>query len=126
MPQRLEKLRAAQAALLASYGKYLEAQAEALEFFLNSPATASAAIPPAARMPADEVEATPEPAPAPAATVAPAKEVTLEEVRAACVKAGAAGKAAGVKQLLATYGVERVTALKPDQYADFIAAVGGL
>lgn len=126
MPQRLEKLRAAQAALLTAYGTYLEAQAEALEFFINSPATASAAIPPAARMPADEVEATPEPAPAPAAKAEPAKEVTLDDVRAVCVKAGGAGKSAGVKQLLATYGVERVTALKPEQYADFIAAVEGL
>jgi len=52
--------------------------------------------------------------------------VTIEMVREAVQAKSLAGKKEAVKNLLTAFGVQRVTALKPEQYAEFLQKVNAL
>jgi hypothetical protein len=53
-------------------------------------------------------------------------KVTIEQVRAAVQKAAAGDKRDKVKVLLSEFGADKVTALKAEQYADFLTKVEAL
>ena len=76
---------------------------------------------PAATPAADE---TPAAAPAPAA--ASPSEVTLEQVRAKLAALSQAGKAATVKELIAGFGVAKLTEVPADKYAELLAQAEAL
>ena len=57
-----------------------------------------------------------------AAPSAPAADVTLEQVRAKLAALSQAGKAAAVKELIAGYGVAKLTDVPKDHYASLLAA----
>ena len=71
-----------------------------------------------------------EPAPAEAAAPAPAaaspSEVTLEQVRAKLAALSQAGKAATVKELIAGFGVAKLTEVPADKYAELLAQAEAL
>lgn len=60
------------------------------------------------------------------AALAAAAAVTLEEVRAAAYAKQQAGKKDGLKALLVKYDSQKVTGLKPEQYANFLKDVNAL
>lgn len=62
-----------------------------------------------------------ETAPAEEPKAAPAKTVTLEDVRAALTDLTSAKGAATTKQLLAEYGVKKLSEIAPDKYATLLA-----
>lgn len=68
---------------------------------------------------------TPAPAPAPAETSAP-KVYTFEDITAAGSQLLDQGKMTQLMELLKGYGVQAVTQLKPEQYADVAAGLRGL
>jgi uridine kinase len=50
----------------------------------------------------------------------------LEEVRAKLAALSQAGKTAAVKQLIASYGSEKLTAIPADKYADVLEKAAAL
>lgn len=64
---------------------------------------------------------------APAAeTPAPAPTVTLEQVRAKLTELSQGGKKDDIKGLIAKFGGTKLTDIKPEQYADVLAAAEAL
>ena len=55
-----------------------------------------------------------------------APTVTLEQVRAKLTELSQGGKAADVKTLIAKFGGTKLTDIKPEQYADILAAAEAL
>lgn len=51
---------------------------------------------------------------------APAKEVTIEAVRAVLAAKSQAGKQAAVKTLISKYGASKLTEVAPDKYAELL------
>lgn len=51
------------------------------------------------------------------------KQLTLEEVRAVCAKKSRAGFTAEVKAIITKYGADKLSAVKPEDYAAVIAEV---
>lgn len=105
----------------AAEQKLLDKMAQAAE---EKPAKKPKAAKPAATPPADETAPAEAAAPAPAA--ASPSEVTLEQVRAKLAALSQAGKAATVKDLIAGYGVAKLTDVPKDKYAELLAAAEGL
>ena len=68
-------------------------------------------------LPAPEPEAVEAPAPADG----PAKEYTLEDVRAALAEKSRAGKTDEVKALISKYGADRLSSIDPSNYAALMA-----
>jgi hypothetical protein len=62
----------------------------------------------------------------PAETIAQTPSITLESVRALVQEKQKQGKRDGLKALLTKFGVERVTSLAKEQYADFTTEVKAL
>lgn len=96
-----------------------------------TPAAPEVTPEPTPTAPAPKPEPTPEPTPTapepkPEPKPEPTAEVTLDDVRAVCVKAGAKGKAPAVRAILAGYAVERISELKPEQYKEFKEKVEAL
>lgn len=84
------------------------------------PSAAPAELPSA---PATQSAVAADPTPEPAAVEQAEKgeELTIEKVRAVLTELSQNGKKAQVKQLLTKFSVERVTELKPDQFAAVMA-----
>jgi hypothetical protein len=61
-----------------------------------------------------------------AGTEKPAEQVTFENIRLAVQQKAQGGKRDEVKKLLTEFGVEKVSALEKDQYADFYTKVNKL
>ena len=68
-------------------------------------------------LPAPEPEVVEAPAPADE----PAKEYTLEDVRAALAEKSRAGKTDEVKALISKYGADRLSSIDPSNYAALMA-----
>ena len=51
----------------------------------------------------------------------PAKEYTLEDVRAALAEKSRAGHTEAVKELISKYGADRLSAIDPSNYAALMA-----
>lgn len=94
------------------------------------PQTVIVSVP--AEKPARGKKATTEtPAPAPVVEVsieaADAKtDITVERIRAAAQTQAEAGKRDGIKELLTSFSVANLTALKPEQYSDFLTKLEAL
>lgn len=73
--------------------------------------------PKAKALPAPEPEVVDDPAPADE----PAKEYTLEDVRAALAEKSRAGKTDEVKALISKYGADRLSSIDPSNYAALMA-----
>lgn len=69
---------------------------------------------------------TPEPAPAEAVVASPSKAITLEEVRAKLAALSQAGKTAGVKALISTFGAGKLTDISADKYSEVLVAAEAL
>ena len=76
-----------------------------------------------AKAPAPAPAAAPAPAPAPAAEPAPAAAITYDQVAKAITDRVKVDRAA-VVDTLASFGAKKGTDLKPEQFADFLAALG--
>lgn len=91
---------------------------------------APTATPPAAPVAAAPTAATPIPAPAeapaPAPAQAPTKVYTFDDITAAGSQLLEQGRMPQLMELLKGYGVQAVTQLKPEQYADVAAGLRGL
>ncbi len=70
--------------------------------------------------------AAPTPAPAPVEAPAPAKVYTFDDITAAGSQLLEQGRMPQLMELLKGYGVQAVTQLKPEQYADVAAGLRGL
>lgn len=55
--------------------------------------------------------------------VSVAKPLTLEEVRAVCAEKSRAGFTAEVKAIITKYGADKLSAVKPEDYAAVLAEV---
>lgn len=93
-----------------------------------APAVASAPVPAVASAPVPAVASAPVPAapvsaPAPSQVpaVAPAPALTLDVVRSACVRGGAAGITAEIVGFLGSCGVRNLNELDPAKYPDLMA-----
>ena len=53
----------------------------------------------------------------------PKKQLTLEEVRAVCAEKSRAGFTAEVKAIIAKHGVDKLSAVKPEDYESILANV---
>lgn len=73
----------------------------------------------------DEEAEKAEPAEEPKAEVAPAKTVTLEDVRAAMTDLTSAKGAATTKSLLAEYGAKKLSDIPADKYSSLLADAKG-
>lgn len=89
-----------------------------------TPAPATPAVQNAA--PAVPTVAAPTPAPAEAPATTPAKVYTFDDITAAGSQLLELGKMNQLMELLKGYGVQAVTQLKPEQYADVAAGLRGL
>lgn len=78
------------------------------------------------RKPAATPAAYETPAAAPAPAAASPSEVTLEQVRAKLAALSQAGKAATVKELIAGFGVAKLTEVPADKYAELLAQAEAL
>lgn len=109
----------------AAEQKLLDKMAQAAE---EKPAKKPRAAKSAASALTDTAPAPSEPSPSPSspAATAPTVEVTLEQVRAKLAALSQAGKAATVKDLIAGYGVAKLTDVPKDKYAELLAAAEGL
>lgn len=76
--------------------------------------------------PAAPTVAAPTPAPAEAPATTPAKVYTFDDITAAGSQLLELGKMNQLMELLKGYGVQAVTQLKPEQYADVAAGLRGL
>ena len=87
------------------------------------PAVVSAPVPAVASAPVPAVASAPVPAvaPAPVPAVAPAPALTLDVVRSACVRGGAAGITAEIVGFLGSCGVRNLNELDPAKYPDLMA-----
>ena len=87
------------------------------------PAVASAPVPAVVSAPVPAVASAPVPAvaPAPVPAVAPAPALTLDVVRSACVRGGAAGITAEIVGFLGSCGVRNLNELDPAKYPDLMA-----
>lgn len=94
-----------------------------------TPAPAAAptvAAPTPAPAPAPVEAPAPAPVEAPASAPAPAKSYTFEDITAAGSQLLELGKMPQLMELLKGYGVQAVTQLRPDQYADVAAGLRDL
>lgn len=113
-------------AVLAALNLGTEAQQEPTTAKLVEIAQARAEAKPAkqeAKAPAPAPVAAPAPAPAPAAEPAPAAAITYDQVAKAITDRVKVDRAA-VVDTLASFGAKKGTDLKPEQFADFLAALG--
>nr|DAF26421.1 MAG TPA: hypothetical protein [Caudoviricetes sp.] len=53
----------------------------------------------------------------------PKKQLTLEEVRAVCAEKSRAGFTAEVKSIITKHGADKLSAIKPEEYAAVLAEV---
>ena len=86
---------------------------------VSAPAPAPSQVP--APVPAVASAPVPAVAPAPAPAVAPAPALTLDVVRSACVRGGAAGITAEIVGFLGSCGVRNLNELDPAKYPDLMA-----
>jgi hypothetical protein len=92
------------------------------EYCGGAPACSPAAAP-SEPAPAEEKPAAPDAAKAEQAP-APAQAVTLDDVKKAAVSAASANGRDFLVEVLSDFGVEKVSELQPDQYAEAIARFG--
>lgn len=86
-----------------------------------APAVASAPVPAVASTPVPAVASAPAPAVASAPVPASAPALTLDVVRSACVRGGAAGITAEIVGFLGSCGVRNLNELDPAKYPDLMA-----
>lgn len=77
-------------------------------------------------IPAEMTAPVPLPAGPSANSVPKAQEITLPALRAQANTIARQGKSAAIKALLADFGVDAMTKLPSDRYAEFAAALGAL
>ena len=107
--------------------RHLPPIAAAPEIQCQAPTTPEASAPTAVitETPVATITVTPEAPAKPVATItvtpeAPAKPVTLADVKPLFIKVAAANRPAAVA-LLGEFGCSKLTEMKPDQFADFLA-----
>lgn len=106
--------------------RQVAALAQAMVAYLGTPAEAETEAPkaePVAKKRKPEAPAAETPAPA---AETPAPTVTLEQVRAKLTELSQSGKKDDIKGLIAKFGGTKLTDIKPEQYADVLAAAEAL